>query len=204
MDKHKLFPFPCPECGKTRNKRIKHKDTLCRSCAVRKRSIGKFGSQNHRWKGGRTFTAKGYVMVTAKNHPRNQHGYIAEHVLVAEGEIGRYLLPNECVHHINLDKQDNRPENLIVMTISEHTHKHRGFQKIYPCKSCGKPSKNNRPLCLDCLYGSVEWPNKNDVLFKLGRGESLNQQSKELGVSRPRFQNHYRIFPGKPKGHGTA
>jgi len=55
-----------------------------------------------------------------------------EHVIVAESAIGRRLLDGEHVHHINGVKTDNRPENLHVMTKSEHGSAHRSLDSLLP------------------------------------------------------------------------
>lgn len=47
-----------------------------------------------------------------------------EHRTVAEKTLGRPLRKGEIVHPINHDKRDNRPENLVVMTQSEHVKLH--------------------------------------------------------------------------------
>lgn len=70
---------------------------------------------------------KGYVYIKAPDHPHaQQNGYVAEHRLVAERKIGRYLRPDEIVHHRNGDGGDNSPENLEVMSQAEHARIHRG------------------------------------------------------------------------------
>ena len=83
------------------------------------------GPNNGNWKGGKTTHTKGYIMIRDIAHPRsNPNGYVMEHIVVAEKKIGRRLAPHEVVHHIDLDKTNNKPDNLVVMDSGEHTAMH--------------------------------------------------------------------------------
>lgn len=82
------------------------------------------GAKNPNWKGGRTKHAKGYVYAYAPRHPRQHNGYVLEHILVAEQKIGRYLKPEEIVHHEDEVKDNNDPGNIKVLTRGEHTRYH--------------------------------------------------------------------------------
>lgn len=84
------------------------------------------GEKNPNWKGGRTVTSHGYVLVKKPDHPdADTRGYIYEHRLVAEENLGRRLSEDEIVHHKNEDKQDNRWENLeVVQGNAEHYKEH--------------------------------------------------------------------------------
>lgn len=60
----------------------------------------------------------GYIKIWVGNEK------ILEHRYVMEQHLGRSLRDDEVVHHINGDKQDNRIENLQVMTQDEHIALH--------------------------------------------------------------------------------
>lgn len=86
------------------------------------------GSNHPNWKGGRKKNVDGYVFVKNYNHPFcNVDKYIFEHRLVMEKHLGRYLTPEEVVHHINGIKDDNRIENLMLFANgSGHRKFHEG------------------------------------------------------------------------------
>lgn len=71
--------------------------------------------------------SKNYKYVYCPSHPfaiGTKKLYVAEHRLVMEKYIGRFLTNDEVVHHINEDTLDNRIENLLLMTPSEHNKYH--------------------------------------------------------------------------------
>jgi hypothetical protein len=77
------------------------------------------GETNHQYKSGRRVDLDGYVLVTApKDHPyarqrtNRDTKLIYEHRLVLEQKLGRYLLPEEVVDHIDGLTLHNAPENL--------------------------------------------------------------------------------------------
>jgi len=88
-------------------------------------SVALRGGKNPQWKGGKTISRDGYVMIRVPSHPRAEpNGYVREHILVYEAAYGS-LGSGLVVHHRNGDNQDNRLENLQALTPSEHMKLHR-------------------------------------------------------------------------------
>ena len=65
---------------------------------------------------------KGYKVIYMPKHPHSRmNGYVYEHILVAKSKLGRPLYGNEVVHHIDGNKLNNSPENLMVFN-SQREH----------------------------------------------------------------------------------
>lgn len=81
---------------------------------------------------------KGYKRIW--NNERRVWEY--EHRLIIEQSMGRKLKTTETVHHINGKKDDNRVENLVILSAQEHEKIHRNGEKNrkrLTCTKCSKP-----------------------------------------------------------------
>lgn len=127
----------CKQCGKDFNTTITRSTKYCNNKCY---GAAKMGSNNENWKGGRYYSQWGHVYIRApKKHPhKSSNGYIFEHRLAMEKHIGRYLESTEFVHHLNGIKDDNRIDNLVVITKHEHNTIHF---KGRPNVSAMKPRK---------------------------------------------------------------
>ena len=93
--------------------------------------------KNPHWNGGRSVASNGYVKIKALSHPcADLNGYVYEHRIVMEKIIGRFLTKNEVVHHVDGDKTNNSPDNLVLFSsVAEHKTEHRVRQDLRPIGS---------------------------------------------------------------------
>jgi hypothetical protein len=113
----------------------------------------KTGSDNPNWRGGKSLTSNGYMLIRVGVGHRmaDVRGYAYEHRLVMSEVIGRPLLPTEQVHHVNGDKTDNRPENLeLCRSFSEHRTRHRK-----PGSRLRDPGQTNPVVSCECGCGGT-------------------------------------------------
>lgn len=91
------------------------------------------GDKSCHWKGGRKKTTKGYIMIRYEGHPRAsiRGHYVFEHDIVMERYLGKYLEKGEVVHHINGIRDDNRIENLELLSHSDHARHHCIERKLW-------------------------------------------------------------------------
>lgn len=96
--------------GKTRVFTPEHKATMSRAAIRRWANTAK----------GTRIKPSGYVEFT-----RGENKGRGVHAVVMEKSVGRRLRPDECVHHIDGDRQNNGLENLELMTRASHSRLHR-------------------------------------------------------------------------------
>lgn len=141
----------CDQCGTeyTTYPSVLRKGKLHFCSKACERESKKYHNTRASWRGGHIGKTTGYLYIRIDGKD------VGEHILVAEKKIGRRLNPDEVVHHINGDKLDNRPENLQVMTNSEHVKLHgsRRGKTVQECARCGNFREiHGRGLCHSCYH----------------------------------------------------
>lgn len=106
---------------------------------------GASGEKSPRWKGGKSLSTHGYVVVWTTE------GRQYEHILMAEKALGRklkYISPghadNEVVHHIDGDKAGNRVGNILICTHSYHMQLHHRLELSDDWPQFAKITRNDK------------------------------------------------------------
>ena len=111
----------------------------------------------------RYMTDAGYILLRKRGHPNADcNGRIPEHRFLMSEYLGRPLLKSEIVHHLNGQRDDNRLENLVLLSKSDHQRLHEtGTDRK---ERMATAAKKVRDLC--------------------GVGMSQAEMGRNLGVSR--------------------
>lgn len=145
--------FPCCVCGKLvyrkpsyRKQNNIHHIYCGLECMGKHRKEIMIGENNPNYNNirrqdGDIMYKNGYIWERRINHPfADKEGWVRQHRLVAEQyllndensiEINnvKYLNPNYDVHHKDFDKHNNKVDNLIVLTRSEHQKLHQQIKR---------------------------------------------------------------------------
>ncbi len=135
-----------------------------------KKRLEMTGKNHPNWKGGQKKDCRGYIYIYQPNHPFVNGIYVFEHRLIMEKHLGRYLKPEERVHHINEKRGDNRIKNLkLFSNIGAHQsyHQKKGIlmRRIKRQSKKGKKviecDKLFRQIILKKRPNACEWCGRN-------------------------------------------
>lgn len=89
------------------------------------------GKDHPRWNNGQTLGSNGYIKINVgKSHPlADPNGYAYLHFLVWFSFGKPAPRKGEIIHHIDQDKTNNRIENLVLLTSSDHIKLHEMMRK---------------------------------------------------------------------------
>lgn len=112
----------CPVCGTPFV--VRPSETFLVTCSMACQVKAKTKHDTGRVHNGRPVLMNnhGYLTVYEPDHPaaNKWNGRVLEHRLVVEKQIGRYLTRHETINHIDHDRSNNAPENLEILSPSDH------------------------------------------------------------------------------------
>ena len=112
----------------------------------------------------------GYRVIYLPDHPKamksdNWNGWVYEHIAIAEERLGREIKVGEVVHHLDTNRANNLPNNLLVLEEPQHAKLHAWMDKhfIIPkpgallekvgmlkyCPECNKQISSSMVYCSD-------------------------------------------------------
>lgn len=138
---------PCLECGETFMPTRANGIFCSRTC------VNRHTARTRKSTKGFVRAPKGYILLYQPKHPMaSRGGYVMEHRLKMAEHLGRMLTKDEVVHHVNGVTDDNRLENLVLMTRAGHDRLPKPPPAPFACPHCGgmilpsNPVRTVRPV----------------------------------------------------------
>ena len=122
----------CVVCNKTFSVNIalvEFKKHCSRTCYKRLQNVPETKKEKEKSKKYtyRRITSHGYVEIYMPDHHRARgNRYVYEHIIVMEKKLNRKIKfnPNWHIHHVDGDKTNNHPDNLVYITALKHRRIH--------------------------------------------------------------------------------
>ena len=110
----------CNYCGRGFERRHPDRRYSMPCCTKRHAMLLAKAHSKHAYKGW-VINTRGYLLVRLPGHPMaNKNDQVFYHRLVMSYKIGRHLLSSERVHHIDSNRQNNKPDNLELLSDGAH------------------------------------------------------------------------------------
>jgi hypothetical protein len=114
--------------------------------------------------GSRRKETNGYIKVKQPDCPVNHRGWVYEHIYIVWKHTGIEIKHPMCVHHIDGDRTNNNPNNLVVCP--DRAYHHLLHRREKALEVVGDP--NQRPCNICLQYDEVK--NLTNRVDKKGEG----------------------------------
>lgn len=181
LKRDKKTRLVCPICGNLFIKKRKGQKFCSSICSGAYRGNNTKGhkkakpiwdgvEKKNMWKIGKIVKNHEYLYARCPEHPfATSTGYVYLHRLIMENYLGRILRKDEVIHHKDLNGYNNKIENLLILSHSEHSRLHMQIDKE---KGKNKLVCNNLAKGKQTNNGQFEEKDIREIRFLVKEGLS--------------------------------
>lgn len=113
-------------------------------------------------------------------HCANRFGFVLEEIVVAEEKLGRHLTKHEVIYHLDRNRSNNDPDNIIVFKSkkSKDTYMTGGTLVQCPDGAYNAQKKKERRVCEYC--GRLYTPRSKEQKYCSSRCSELSLRSENM------------------------